>query len=660
MNIYKNTFNKNNYFFNIGVLKYAKTGLAVLFLVVGYSTLYGQLTTSPIQKNPSIHQFLEHNPNYTFQPKFKNKFGRGDTLELPFFDDFSERNLYPDSLKWLNNQVYVNNHFPYQPPTINVATFDGLDSKGNPYRNTINKDFSGPGDSLISQHINLKDSSGFLHAISDSIVFSFFYQPNGLGYHLNSEDSLRLWFKAANNLWVQVWSVGGQAVTTKFNHVSIPILDNNYLHKGFQFMFTTYTRQVGNANHWHLDYVLLDKDRSSIDDSYNDYAIQNTPSPLLNYYTQMPYSHFSVNPNDYIVDSVYLRLSNLYKEPKTLQIRHQASINGSLIASTEFENSTKNIGAKASAVRNLLPYSSFIGLSSEDPIIINRMVEVRENGVVNDYKRNDSISFTQEFSDFYAYDDGTVEQGFGFDQNTNPSNIRGQVAYGFDIAKEDTLYAIATYFNQAVYDVSRKRFNYRIWKDLSGVNTATEDEIIYESEELLPTYSSVNYWRTFTPHYLDTTLILSPGRYYIGWIQQSMFNLNVGWDKNYGYSNNPDKINRNIYYRTFGNWTNNDLPTGTLMMRPHFGTPKEIYASVSRIDLGNYSIKIYPNPANDIVYLPRVFSHVRICELNGKQVLEFWNNSNLNVSSLKEGAYFVFLNDNLKRLYTAKLIIHNK
>ncbi|MDG1724321.1 MAG: T9SS type A sorting domain-containing protein [Bacteroidia bacterium] len=644
----------------MGVLKYAKTGLAVLFLVVSYSTLYGQLTTSPVQKNPSIHQFLEHNPNYTFQPKFKNKFGRGDTLELPFFDDFSERNLYPDSLKWLNNQVYVNNHFPYQPPTINVATFDGLDSKGNPYRNTINKDFSGPGDSLISQHINLKDSSGFLHAISDSIVFSFFYQPNGLGYHLNSEDSLRLWFKAANNLWVQVWSVGGQAVTTKFNHVSIPILDNNYLHKGFQFMFTTYTRQVGNANHWHLDYVLLDKDRSSIDDSYNDYAIQNTPSPLLNYYTQMPYSHFSVNPNDYIVDSVYLRLSNLYKEPKTLQIRHQASINGSLIASTEFENSTKNIDVKASAVRNLPPYSSFIGLSSEDPIIINRMVEVRENGVVNDYKRNDSISFTQEFSDFYAYDDGTVEQGFGFDQNTNPSNIRGQVAYGFDIAKEDTLYAIATYFNQAVYDVSRKRFNYRIWKDLSGVNTATEDDIIYESEELLPTYSSVNNWRTFTPHYLDTTLILSPGRYYIGWIQQSMFNLNVGWDKNYGYSNNPDKINRNIYYRTFGNWTNNDLPTGTLMMRPHFGTPKEIYASVSRIDLGNYSIKIYPNPANDIVYLPRVFSHIRICELNGKQVLEFWNNSNLNVSSLKEGAYFVFLNDNLKRFYTAKLIIHNK
>ena len=646
--------------FIMGVLKYVKIGLIVLFLFVEVAAIYGQVRTYPLKKNPSIHHFLEVNPNYEFQPVMKYKFGQRDTIELPFFDDFSESKLYPDSSKWLNNQVYVNNHFPYHPPTINVATFDGLDSRGNPYRNTINKDFNGPGDSLISQPINLYDSSGSLYAIVDSIVFSFFYQPNGLGYHLNGEDSLRLWFKAANNLWIRVWSVGGQPATSEFKHVSIPILDDNYLHKGFQFMFTTHTRQVGNANHWHIDYVILDKDRSSIDDSYNDYAIQNTPSPLLNSFAQMPYSHFSVNPSSHIVDSVHIRLSNLYRESKALQIRHQASFNGSVIASTEFINSTKNIGAQTSAVRNLPSYSSFIGLLVDEPVVINRMVEVRENGVANDYKRNDSISLTQEFSDFYAYDDGSVEQGFGFDQNSNPSNIKGQVAYGFDVAKEDTLYAIATYFNQAVYDVSRKRFTYRIWKELSGVNNATEDELIYESDELSPTYSSVNNWRTFTPYYLDTILVLSPGRYYIGWKQESMYNLNVGWDKNYGYSKTPDKVNQNLYYKTFGNWTNDNLPSGTLMMRPHFGTPKELYASINQIDLNENSIKIYPNPAKDIVYLSSIFSHIRVCDVHGKQLLEFWNSSNLNVSSLKEGAYFVFLNDNSKRFYTAKLIIQKK
>jgi len=641
----------------MGVLKQVRRGSVSFLFIIGFSLLYGQVCTYPIKNNRSIHSFLKENPNYSFQPNIKNKFGKRDTLELPFFDDFSESNLYPDSLRWLNNQVYVNNHFPYHPPTINVATFDGLDSEGNPYNNTINKDYSAPGDSLISQPINLKDSTGSFYAISDSMVFSFFYQPNGLGYHLNGEDSLKLWFRASNNLWIKVWSVGGQAATAEFKHVSIPILDDNYLHQGFQFMFTTYTRQVGNANQWHIDYILLDKDRSSTDDSYNDYAIQNVPSPLLKSFTQMPYAHFSEDPNTQIADSIHLRLSNLYKDPKALQIRHQATYDGTIIASTEFINSTKNIGAQSSAVRNLPSYSSFIGLTGNQPIVINRLIEVRENGVANDYKQNDSILFTQEFADFYAYDDGTAEQGFGFDQNTNPSNIEGQIAYGFDLTKEDTLYAIATYFNEAVFDVSRKRFTYRIWKELSGVNSGTFDDVIYESDELSPTYSSVNDWRTFTPHYLDTTLILSPGKYYIGWKQESMYNLNVGWDKNYGYSKTPDKTNQNIYYKTFGSWSNDDLPSGTLMMRPHFGTSREIYASEKKLVLTDNSVKVYPNPANNIVHLSKVFSSIRIYDLQGKQVLEFWNNSNLDVSSLKEGAYFVFLSDNSKRFKITKLII---
>ena len=646
--------------FIMEVLSHVRRGLVAFLFIVGHILLQGQVRTYPIKNNQSINHFLKENPNYSFQSNLKFKFGKKDTLELPFFDDFSESNLYPDSLRWLNNQVYVNNHFPYRPPTINVATFDGLDSKGNPYNKTINKDYSAPGDSLISQLINLKDSAGSFYALSDSMVFSFFYQPNGLGYHLNGEDSLKLWFRAANNLWIKVWSVGGQAATSEFKHVSIPILDVNYLHKGFQFMFTTYSRQVGNANQWHIDYILLDKDRSSIDDSYNDYAIQNVPSPLLKSFTQMPYSHFSEDPTIQIADSVYLRLSNLYKDPKALQIRHQATYNGSIIASTEFINSTKNIGSQTSAVRNLPSYTSFIGLTGNQPIVINRLVEVRENGIANDYKQNDSILFTQEFSDFYAYDDGTAEQGFGFDQNTNPSNIEGQIAYGFDVTKEDTLYAIATYFNEAVYDVSRKRFTYRIWKELSGVGSGTTDDVIYESDELSPTYSSANDWRTFTPHYLDTTLILSPGKYYIGWKQESMYNLNVGWDKNYGYSKTPEKTNQNIYYKTFGSWSNADLPSGTLMMRPHFGASKEIYASEEKFDIVNNSVEMYPNPAENIVHLSKSFELIRICDIQGKQVLEFWNSSNLDVSSLKEGAYFVFLSDNSKRFNTAKLIIQKR
>ena len=74
----------------------------------------------------------------------------------------------------------------------------------------------------------------------------------------------------------------------------------------------------------------------------------------------------------------------------------------------------------------------------------------------------------------------------------------------------------------------------------------------------------------------------------------------------------------------------------------------------------NNSVEMYPNPAENIVHLSKSFELIRICDIQGKQVLEFWNSSNLDVSSLKEGAYFVFLSDNSKRFNTAKLIIQKR
>ena len=111
------------------------------------------VTTYPVQENKVITQFLADNPSYTWNNTLKQKWGQKDTLNLPFFDDFSTSSLYPDSSKWLNNQVYVNNHFPVYPPTLNVATFDVLNAEGRPYNLTINKDFNSAGDSLISQPI---------------------------------------------------------------------------------------------------------------------------------------------------------------------------------------------------------------------------------------------------------------------------------------------------------------------------------------------------------------------------------------------------------------------------------------------------------------------------------------------------------------------------
>ena len=58
-------------------------------------------------------------------------------LVLPFYDDFSYAGPYPNPSLWLDQYVFVNNTKGVAPPTIGVATFDGLNQFGYPYDSTV-------------------------------------------------------------------------------------------------------------------------------------------------------------------------------------------------------------------------------------------------------------------------------------------------------------------------------------------------------------------------------------------------------------------------------------------------------------------------------------------------------------------------------------------
>ena len=49
-------------------------------------------------------------------------------INLPFADDFNQTSYFPENSRWTDNDVFVNNTYPINPPTIGVATFDGLNS----------------------------------------------------------------------------------------------------------------------------------------------------------------------------------------------------------------------------------------------------------------------------------------------------------------------------------------------------------------------------------------------------------------------------------------------------------------------------------------------------------------------------------------------------
>ena len=66
-----------------------------------------------------------------YSAKYFEKYGAktttSDTLELPFFDDFSASHIYPDSSKWSDRYAYINNSCGKNQISIGVATLDALD-----------------------------------------------------------------------------------------------------------------------------------------------------------------------------------------------------------------------------------------------------------------------------------------------------------------------------------------------------------------------------------------------------------------------------------------------------------------------------------------------------------------------------------------------------
>ena len=116
-------------------------GAIRLFLIVILTTLLAQTATAQLKRYPVQRK----NPvqKNTVQ---KNSTARSQTvppLSLPFWDDFSFTPInnpadtfssYPLRSLWEQGEnVWINNGLGINPPTMNVASFDGLDSVGLPF-----------------------------------------------------------------------------------------------------------------------------------------------------------------------------------------------------------------------------------------------------------------------------------------------------------------------------------------------------------------------------------------------------------------------------------------------------------------------------------------------------------------------------------------------
>ena len=652
---------------------------------------------------------------------------------LPFFDDFSHSTLYPDSTKWSDNNVMVNDGFPLCPPNRNSVTFDVLDANGRVYDYAISNAFVA--EYLTSVRIRLDsimEPEPRALTPADSIYLSFYYQPQGNGNAPEAHDSLVLQFgttterleflyldyqnftiaeifdhlqvdtlfpgdtiwafggcnpnlytintdtltpiaqgqiavpcdsvftTVADTTWYHIWSVAGQTLEAfmaenegqYFKQVMIPITDLKYFRDDFYFRFYNYASIVNsslpsnrsNEDNWNIDFVYLNIHRTLNDTDYPMLAFSGRRPSFFNRYQSMPYRQYRVNPNSAIRENLELDIANLDG------IEHEAN----------YYYTVRQIGGGQSYERHLDPvtirpyredgYLQCPEYGGESPAcpFVNELftLSMWYDSVSYEVKHYvydnsctpplaDSMVYRTGMYNYFAYDDGIPELGFGL------SVAGGRFAVRFDMADYDTIQGVQLLFNHTLNDANNKYFDIVVWKEENG-KPGTE---IYRLESQRPQWQEQPY--RFTYYEFDK-LVTTASSFYIGIEQRSNSNINIGLDAT---------IDNSQY--TFVNANGSWLPTsvhGSLMIRPVVGP--SYYIGLDEQE-SNATLRLYPNPASDMLHLEGDFEsgQTSIFDLTGRRVYQGAYQPEINVSGLKDGLYFIQIVTAEGQVFSQKFII---
>ena len=496
-----------------------------------------------------------------------------DTLELPFFDDFAKTGPLPHAPFWIDEYAFINTSFTANPITIGVATMDAIDSEG--YLNgTGSLPFES--DFLTSAPINLN------YPGRTDIYLSFFYEPMGLGDDPEEWDSLTVeFFVVDSNLWERVWSQTGSQNDT-FQQVFIHVSEERFLKKGFQFRFMNYAShqspaidQRGNVDHWHVDYVYLDTARSSNVTAINDVSMISPMPSILKNYESIPWQHFPLKPSleiRYRNNDTTVRNVTRILKITDLAFLETDSVNGGAV----------NVQPKVLNVFNF-PYNyPFIFYDADSTVFEVMSYLVTED---LDYKLNDTVRRFQEFFNYYAYDDGSAENGYGL---RGGGTNNATVAYQFNSYKKDTLRGVKMFFNRTQDDASQDYFRIGIWNH--DKSTSSPGELIYTSEPVQPQYEEE--LNKFITYEINDTILVLDDEFYVGWIKTTERMLNVGFDRNIV---NNDKI----FYNLGQGWLNSGF-SGSLMIRPIMGKALPVEPGVGIESTPEKSLKIFSRLSSPI------------------------------------------------------------
>ena len=659
--------------------------------------------------------------------------GVAEARFLPFFDDFSQSNVYPDSTKWTDNNVLVNDGFPLCPPNRNGATFDVLDANGRVYDYAISFPFVA--EYLTSARIRLDsimEPEPRALTPADSVYLSFYYQPQGNGNPPETNDSLVLQFgttsehqeflfldyqnynvsdvfaemqvdtlfpgdtvwasvgcqpgmytivtdtltpltegtisvpcdsvfiTVTDTTWYHIWSVPGVRLDSflllnngqYFKQVMIPITDLKFFRDDFYFRFYNYASIVNNSlsanrsneDNWNIDFVYLNINRTINDIDYPMLTFSGQRPSFFNRYQSIPYRQYRANPNAAIRENLELDIANLDG------VDHEVN----------YYYTVQQIGGGQHYMRSLDPViihpyretgylicPEYGGESPACPFVgelfaLNMWydsVSYQISHYIFDSTctppLRDSMIYRIGMYNYYAYDDGIPELGFG----VRPAGAK--FAVRFDLAEYDTVQGVQLLFNHTLNDANNKYFDIVIWKDENG----KPGEEIYRLEGQRPQWQEQIY--RFSYYKFDKTVAFA-GAFYVGIEQHSDDLINIGLDTS------TDNIQYN-FINTNGSWQQSSKH-GSLMIRPVVGS--SYYIGVEE-NLEAKTVQLYPNPVGNTLHIEGNIhgGQVSIYDLTGRKVYQGDYQNEISVSNLNDGLYFLSITTNEGQVINHKFII---
>jgi hypothetical protein len=608
----------------------------------------------------------------------------GEPLSLPFWDDFSRSTGHPDDSLWIiNHTVFVNDGQAINPPSLNVATFDGLDENGLPY-STISEE-TGYRDTLESQFINL---ATVLPAHKNSIYLSFFYQAGGNSEIPEPGDFLKLEFKSTEG-WEEIYrfKVKANSDPALFYDTAIQIQQAvagsipNYFHNEFQFRFTSFGKLSGAYDGWHLDYVYLNRrvndNEEVVNPSYDinegdkntnisDRAI-STPftSILRNGYYAMPYSHFLLNATDNLNPLSTIQFFNLIDAAFPQSARYSSSakitnfnnsgvptiiFNGPVVTDANFGFALPS-RQYATRLIDVLPDASIFVPADSSKIFIKLGANIGDMKDTVDYfsrydpidfRSNDTTSHTFTLSNYYAYDDGIAEYAM---QQVAQGN---QFAYRFvmdEDIEQDIINGAFIYFPFAAGKVPPDMQIF-IFRDKGG-----KPDSAWVHRQTIPVTRTAN--NLFTEINFSQGVIVQD-TFYIGYLETETGGperIRIGLDASHNTGNQI--YTRNTVYHE---WLQNDLLEGSVMIRPRFG-----YAPVvSGIEDNPNPVSIYPNPNKGEFYMKGRVDNLQVIALTGQsisfRVEQMQDTKKVMLQGTAPGIYIVRYQSGSK-IYTHKILV---